>query len=92
MAQLGKRFRSSDGISSRVYKRRRREVICDESIFDNLRNKLGHFFFFLKKKGNIPLGKKNALTSSGRPHMVLYVTPKDASAVGRRCCVLRMSI
>ena len=37
MAQLGKRFRSSDGISSRVYKRRRREGICDESIFDNLK-------------------------------------------------------
>ena len=37
MAQLGKRFRSSDGISSRVYKRPRREVICDESIFDNLK-------------------------------------------------------
>ena len=37
IAQLDKHFRSLDGISSRVYKRRPREGICDESIFDNLK-------------------------------------------------------
>ena len=35
---------------------------------------------------------KNVLMSSGRPHMVQYVTPKDASLAGRPWDVLRTSI
>ena len=34
----------------------------------------------------------NVLTSSGRPHMVLYVMPRDASAAGRTWDVLSTSI
>ena len=35
---------------------------------------------------------KNILTSSGRPHMVLYVTPMDASVAGRPWDVLNRSV
>ena len=36
--------------------------------------------------------EKRPKTSLGRPHMVLYVTPRDVSSAGRPWDVLRMSI
>ena len=45
----------------------------------------------IRRKDTLRTSPKIVRTSSGRPHMVLYVTPRDASLTGRPWDVLRTS-
>ena len=53
---------------------------------------LQYFAFLTETEDALRTYPKNVLTSIGRPHMVLYVTPRDASAAGRPWDILRTSI
>ena len=46
----------------------------------------------LRPKDILRTSPKNILTSPGRPHMVLYVTPRDTSLAGRPWDILKASI